>query len=200
MIQVSASSRILVALAPVDFRRGIDGLAALCRSVLRENPLGGTLFVFRSRSGTSLRLNGRSAADPPVEVSCPSGRRSAPDPPPRLSKQPAGKRKVDLQEGRHLRILPPIRLVRQGDPKSTGGEALRILVHDGQGFWLCTKRLSAGRFRHWPTRPDAASLTLMAHELALLLAGGDPSQAKGAPLWRPLSPSGCAGISVPPAK
>jgi len=28
--------------------------------------------------------------------------------------------------------------------------ALKILVYDGQGFWLCTKRLSRGKFHWWP--------------------------------------------------
>jgi len=26
--------------------------------------------------------------------------------------------------------------------------AVKLLVYDGQGFWLCHKRLSQGRFRH----------------------------------------------------
>jgi transposase len=30
--------RVLVATEPVDFRRGIDGLAAICRSVLFADP------------------------------------------------------------------------------------------------------------------------------------------------------------------
>ena len=29
--------------------------------------------------------------------------------------------------------------------------ALRILVYDGQGFWLAQKRLSKGRFVWWPS-------------------------------------------------
>jgi transposase len=28
--------------------------------------------------------------------------------------------------------------------------AVKLLVYDGQGFWLCQKRLSQGRFRFWP--------------------------------------------------
>jgi len=32
------------------------------------------------------------------------------------------------------------------------GTAIKILVYDGQGFWLCQKRLSQGRFQWWPAR------------------------------------------------
>lgn len=47
--------RILVALEPVDFRKQIDGLAALCESQLDEEPLDGTLFLFRNRRTTGLK-------------------------------------------------------------------------------------------------------------------------------------------------
>jgi len=48
--------RILLACQPIDFRNGIDGLAALCKRELQENPFSGTLFVFRNRRGTALKL------------------------------------------------------------------------------------------------------------------------------------------------
>ena len=47
--------RILVALEPVDFRKQIDGLASVCESHLGEEPLDGTLFLFRNRRGTSMK-------------------------------------------------------------------------------------------------------------------------------------------------
>jgi transposase len=28
--------------------------------------------------------------------------------------------------------------------------AIKILVYDGNGFWLCQKRLSSGKFAYWP--------------------------------------------------
>ena len=56
MLQLTAQSRIFLAVQPVDCRKGIDGLAALCRQVLHENPLGGTVYVFRNRTGTTLKL------------------------------------------------------------------------------------------------------------------------------------------------
>jgi len=56
MIQLTPHSRIFVATQPVDFRKGIDGLAAVCRQCLGDNPLEGAVYVFRNRSGTSLKL------------------------------------------------------------------------------------------------------------------------------------------------
>jgi transposase len=64
------------------------------------------------------------------------------------------------------------------------GTALKLLVYDGQGFWLCQKRLSQGRFRYWPSREDGAAATLQAHELQVLLCAGDPSATRAAPPWR----------------
>jgi transposase len=63
--------------------------------------------------------------------------------------------------------------------------AVRVLVYDGQGFWLCTKRLSSGRFACWPGA-GAATHPLLACQLQALLMGGDPSGVKAAPNWRQL--------------
>ena len=119
MLQLTAQSRIFLAVQPVDFRKGIDGLAALCRQTLGDNPLGGAVYVFRNRAGTTLKL----------------------------------------------------------------------LAYDGQGFWLCTKRLSQGRFSWWPTAATP-SVTLSARELSILLWNGNPERAQLAPLWRPLPYAG----------
>jgi len=123
MIQITPQMRILVAIEPTDFRRGIDGLARVCKEVLRHDPFSGCLFVFRNRLAT----------------------------------------------------------------------ALKILVYDGQGFWLCHKRLSSGRFRCWPSEgaADQASFgvrTLAAHQLQVLLAAGNPEATQAAPAWRPVTP------------
>jgi len=65
--------------------------------------------------------------------------------------------------------------------------ALKILVYDGQGFWLCHKRFSSGRLRWWPRREAAeVAQTLTAHELQVLLAAGDPTHTQAAPAWRPV--------------
>ncbi len=53
---ISAPSRILVARDPVDFRKQIDGLAAVCEVHLGERPLDGTLFVFRNHRRTALKM------------------------------------------------------------------------------------------------------------------------------------------------
>src|SRR5881628_522064 len=56
MIQITPQMRILLAVEPVDFRRGIDGLACLCREALKADPFSGTAFVFRNRRGAALRV------------------------------------------------------------------------------------------------------------------------------------------------
>jgi hypothetical protein len=120
MMQLTAQTRILLSVNPADFRAGIDGLCRLCRGELAADPFSGTVFVFRNRRGTSVKL----------------------------------------------------------------------LAYDGQGFWLCQKRLSSGSFRYWPEHSGcdggSAPMTLLAHELQVLLMGGNPAAAQTAPLWRPV--------------
>lgn len=117
MIQLTAHMRILVAVEPVDFRAGIDGLVRLCRQRLAADPFSGTVLVFANRRRT----------------------------------------------------------------------AIKILIYDGTGFWLCHKRLSNHKFRYWPRGAEhPAQSVLQAHELQVLLMGGDPAAAKGAPVWREL--------------
>jgi transposase len=120
MIQVTPQMRVLVAIEPADFRKGIDGLVRLCKDKLHHDPFCGWVFVFRNRPAT----------------------------------------------------------------------AIKIVVYDGQGFWLCHKRLSAGRFRWWPSSTTGTCRTLAAHQLHVLLSGGDPAAAQGASDWRPVSPPG----------
>ena len=55
MIQITPHMRILVAVEPIDFRAGIDGLAAACRKRLEADPFSGALFVFRNRARTAIK-------------------------------------------------------------------------------------------------------------------------------------------------
>jgi transposase len=114
MIQITPQMRILLAVEPVDFRKGIDGLTRLCRTMLKSDPFSGGLFVFLNRGRTSIK----------------------------------------------------------------------ILCYDGQGFWVCQKRLSEGTFKGWPKRQNGEIKKLDVHELQLLLWNGDPTQATVAPKWK----------------
>lgn len=118
MIQITPQMRVVVAVAPADFRRGIDGLARMCKDVLQQDPFSGWVFVFRNRKAT----------------------------------------------------------------------AIKALIYDGQGFWLCHKRLSSGKFRWWPSSTTDAARTLAAHQLHVLLSAGNPDRAQAAPVWRSVGP------------
>jgi transposase len=113
MIQIAPQMRIMLAVTPDDFRKGIDGLAAVCRKILKQDPFSGYIFVFRNKLGT----------------------------------------------------------------------ALKILIYDGQGFWLCQKRLSKGRFEWWPKNVHDESYQLAAHELQMLIWNGNP-QKNNVFLWK----------------
>ena len=69
--------------------------------------------------------------------------------------------------------------------RSRRGTSIRVLIYDGQGFWLAQKRLSKGRFVWWPSGKQAARV-LEAHQAQLLLAAGNPETA-AAPVWRRVS-------------
>ena len=56
MIAVPAGMRVLVATKPVDFRRGADGLVALVRETLGQDPFSGTVFVFRSKRSDRVKI------------------------------------------------------------------------------------------------------------------------------------------------
>jgi transposase len=56
MIQIAPQMRLLVAVEPADFRRGIDGLVRVCREALGADPFSGAVFVFRNRRATAIKL------------------------------------------------------------------------------------------------------------------------------------------------
>ena len=116
MLQIVPQMKIFVACAPVDFRKGMDALAGVCRQQLGQDPFSGALFLFRNRRRT----------------------------------------------------------------------ALRVLIYDGQGFWLCSKRLSQGRLKWWPASANAPLTRLAARELQILLWNGDPVGARYEEDWRRL--------------
>jgi transposase len=56
MLTLPPSTRVFVATRPADMRRSFDGLAALVRDFLGDDPLSGHLFVFRNRVGDRLKI------------------------------------------------------------------------------------------------------------------------------------------------
>jgi transposase len=56
MIAVPAGMRVLVATKPIDFRKGADGLAALVRETLGQDPFSGTIFVFRAKRADRIKI------------------------------------------------------------------------------------------------------------------------------------------------
>lgn len=119
MIQITPHIKIFLCPESVDFRKGIDGLAGVCRRQLDKDPFSGSMFIFRNRRRT----------------------------------------------------------------------ALKILLYDGQGFWLFIKRLSKGCFHWWPEvqEPSNPVLSVTAAELHLLLWNGDPSRARIGSEWRKIN-------------
>ena len=56
MLQITPQHRLLLAVEPVDFRKGICGLKALCQQRLVSDPFSGTIFAFCNRAKTSVKL------------------------------------------------------------------------------------------------------------------------------------------------
>jgi len=48
--------RVLVATKPVDFRKGMDGLAALVKEQVKADPFSGAIFVFRAKRADRVKL------------------------------------------------------------------------------------------------------------------------------------------------
>ena len=56
MLQITPQHRLCIAVAPADFRCGIDGLSARCKKHLEQDPFDGCLFVFRNKRSTAVKL------------------------------------------------------------------------------------------------------------------------------------------------
>ena len=56
MLTVSPKHRIFLAIAPIDFRKGLDAIARLCQHQLSLDPKQGHYFIFRNRRKTDLKI------------------------------------------------------------------------------------------------------------------------------------------------
>jgi transposase len=56
MIALPSGVRVLVAAKPIDFRKGMDGLAAVVTEHLRADPYSGAIFVFRAKRADRVKL------------------------------------------------------------------------------------------------------------------------------------------------
>lgn len=56
MFALTPQSLVFVAAQPIDFRKGIDGLAAICRQGLGHDPMSGAVFLFYNKQRMSLKL------------------------------------------------------------------------------------------------------------------------------------------------
>ena len=56
MLQLPAQVRILVAIQPLDFRKGCDSIAAYCKYQLQQDPYSGVLYAFRNKASTAVKM------------------------------------------------------------------------------------------------------------------------------------------------
>ena len=56
MLQITPQQQLYIAIEPVDFRKGIDGLKRQAKLLWQQEPFSGFLFIFRNRNGTSIKL------------------------------------------------------------------------------------------------------------------------------------------------
>lgn len=56
MIQLTAQQQLFVWVYALDFRKGMDGLIGHCRATLNQSPFSGTVFAFRNKKGTAVKL------------------------------------------------------------------------------------------------------------------------------------------------
>ena len=56
MIRLASNTQVLLATEAQDFRKGIDGFAALCTNHFQHDPRNGAIYAFINRSGTMVRL------------------------------------------------------------------------------------------------------------------------------------------------
>jgi transposase len=56
MIMPPTNGRVLITTKPVDFRKGMDGLAAMIAAELKLEPYSGVIYVFRSKRADRVKL------------------------------------------------------------------------------------------------------------------------------------------------
>ncbi len=56
MLMLPPSVRIYLAAQPIDCRKSFDGLSTAVRSVLRQDPMNGHIFIFLNRRGDQVRV------------------------------------------------------------------------------------------------------------------------------------------------
>ena len=56
MIGPTGAVRVMMATRPVDFRKGVDGLAALVRDTMGADPFSGAVYVFRAKRADRVKL------------------------------------------------------------------------------------------------------------------------------------------------
>lgn len=100
MLKLTQATRILIAVTPADFRKGLDGLLQYTQQLSRQSvdTRSGVMVVFINRAKTMIR----------------------------------------------------------------------VISYDGSGYWLATKRISQGRFQHWPQSPESLT-TIQAEQLITIL-------------------------------
>ena len=56
MLSLSPATRVFLAVAPIDGRKGFNGLTALVKESLAQEPTSGFLFVFHNRARNRLKV------------------------------------------------------------------------------------------------------------------------------------------------
>ena len=56
MISPPSNLKIYLAVQPVDFRKGMDGLAAIVMNELELDPFSGAVFIFRSKRADRMKI------------------------------------------------------------------------------------------------------------------------------------------------
>ena len=56
MLQITPQMTLFLSINHADFRKGIDGLIALCGQKLHQDPFSGALFVFANKDRTGIKL------------------------------------------------------------------------------------------------------------------------------------------------